>query len=167
MFRVAKPGASLFYHHRVRILDNVAIHPVAWLQRTEWKLRQEIVIDRESTHQTNPLMFTPVDERLYWLFKGERPRLPAKRPIPLPTIWRLPQRGHESWHPCPSLEEIPRRCLESVGLPGSVVLDPFGGSMVVSRVALDMGYEAIGVEVRQDYVTRARRENGWSRSVIA
>jgi len=160
MFRVAKPGASLFYHHQVRILDNVAIHPLTWLQKTEWKLRQEIVIDRESTHQNNPKMFGPVDERLYWLFKGERPTLPG-RSISLPTVWRLPQRGPVSWHPVPFLEEIPRRCLESVGSPGAVVLDPFGGSMVAPRVALEMGMEAIGVEIRSDYVERAAKENGW------
>lgn len=106
-------------------------------------------------------MFSPVDERVWWLFKGDRPRLPD-RSIRLTTVWRLPERGPESWHPCPFLEVVVRRCLEAVGTPDSVVLDPYGGSMVVPRVALRMGLDAIGVEIRQDYVERALLENGWS-----
>lgn len=160
LFRVAKAGATLFYHHRVRILDNVAIHPLEWLLKSDWKLRQEIVIDRESTHQHNPRMFAPVDERLYWLFKGDKPTLPG-RPISLPTVWRMRQRGRQSWHPCPLLPEIPKRCLEAVGIPGQTVLDPFGGSMVVPRIALELGFNSIGVDIREDYVDRTASENGW------
>lgn len=162
LFRVARVGASLFFHHKLRQLDNELLHPLDFLRRTNWTIRQEIVIDRESTHQNNPRYFTPTaDERLFWMVKGRVPKLP-RRPINLPTLWRLPQRGPESWHPCPLLPEIVRRCLEAVGFEGAVVLDPFAGSAVVPRVALEMGMDAIGVEIRPDYVERAARENGWS-----
>ena len=162
MFRVLKPGGSAFVHMKVRTVDNVAQHPVALLCGSEFTFRQEIVIDKTSSHNHNPTLFTPVDERLLWVVKGHRPKLPD-RPINMPTVWRLPERGPESWHPCAFIDEIPRRCLEAVGLPGAVVLDPFGGSMVTCRVALEMGMEAIGVEIRPDYVERAAKENGWSR----
>ena len=41
------------------------------------------------------------------------------------------------------------------------MLDPFGGSMVTCRLAVEMGFEPIGVEIREDYVDQAARENGW------
>ena len=166
MFRVLKPGGSLLLHQKVRTIDNKIIHPITMLNETEFTIRQEIVIDKISSHNNNAKLFVPVDERLYWLVKGVRPNLPD-RPIRLPTVWRLPQRGPTSWHPAPFISAIPRRCLESLGFPGAVVLDPFGGSMVVPRVALEMGFEAIGVEIREEYVKRASRENGWATATPA
>ena len=44
--------------------------------------------------------------------------------------------------------------------PGDTVLDPFAGSGTVIFTALDMGREAIGVEVYQPYVDKLREQLG-------
>ncbi|MBE3576898.1 MAG: ParB N-terminal domain-containing protein [Limnochordales bacterium] len=161
LYRVAKPGASLFYNHKVRQRGGTIIHPLDWLRSPEnpWTLRQEIIWDRGSTHNHSPKLFWPHDERIYWLTKGQ-PVLPD-RPIGMPTVWSFPGPIPGTWHPAPFPEELPRRCLEAVGRPGIVVLDPFGGSMTTCAVAQKMGYESIGVDINPEYVERARRERGW------
>jgi DNA modification methylase len=167
LYRVAKPGASLFYNHKVRQRMGTIIHPLDWLRSPEnpWTLRQEIIWDRGSTHNHSPKLFWPHDERIYWLTKGQ-PVLPD-RPIGMPTIWSFPGPIPNTWHPAPFPEELPRRCLQAVGRPGIVVLDPFGGSMATCAVAQSMGYESIGVDVNPEYVERARRERGWTISSAA
>ncbi len=159
LYRVARPGASLFYNHKTRTREGMLIHPMAWLGRVGgWTLRQEIVWDREVTHNHSATLFWPVDERVYWLTKG-KPRLEG--PIGMPTVWRFHGPRPHTWHPAPFVEELPRRCLEAVGRPGIVVLDPFAGSCTTLKAAAGMGYEAIGVDRCAEYLERAKVENGW------
>ena len=42
-FRVAKWGGSLFYNHKVRQRKGEIVHPMDWLRKTEWTIRQEII----------------------------------------------------------------------------------------------------------------------------
>jgi len=162
LYRVAKPGASFFYNHKCRQRDGRVIHPMDWIRHPDnpWILRQEIVWDRGSTHNHSPALFWPEDERIYWMTKG-RPVIPEGG-IAQPSVWRLFGPVPNTWHPAPFSDELPKRCLQAIGRPGIVVLDPFGGSMTTCKVALAMGYEAIGVDVCAEYVNRAKGENGWN-----
>lgn len=160
LYRVARPGASLFYNHKTRTKDGVLQSPLFWLQHVKgWTLRQEIVWDREVTHNHSASLFWPVDERIYWFTKG-KPTL-GPEPIGMPTVWRFHGPQPHTWHPAPFVEELPRRCLQAVGRPGAVVLDPFAGSCTTLKVATDMGYKAIGVDICTDYLERARAHHGW------
>ncbi len=154
--RVAKDGASLFYNHKVRQKEGTIIHPITWLlsQRNPWVIRQEIIWDRTSTHNHCSVLFWPHDERIYWLTKG-KPILPEDS-IGESTIWRFHGPTPNTWHPAPFSEELPKRCLEAIGRPGIVVLDPFGGSMTTCRVASAMGYESIGVDLNKEYIEKVR-----------
>jgi DNA modification methylase/ParB-like chromosome segregation protein Spo0J len=166
LYRVAEPGASLFYNHKVRQRAGEIIHPLDWLRNdlNPWLLRQEIVWDRLSTHNHEPTLFWPHDERIYWLTKG-KPALPD-RSIGMPTVWRFHGPKPGTWHPAPFPEALPRRCLQAVGRPGVTVLDPFAGSCTTLKVALELGYDVIGVDVSAEYLERARRENGWTTTPI-
>ena len=164
MFRVAKDGASLFYNHKVKIKDGKAIHPMEWLGDVEddgnpWTLRQEIVWDRGSTHNHSAVLFWPHDERIYWMTKG-KPTLP-ERSIGMSTVWQFHGPVANTWHPAPFCEGLPKLCLEAVGRDGIVVLDPFAGSCTTLKIALEYGYDAVGVDVSREYLDRAAEENGW------
>lgn len=161
LYRVAKPGASLFYNHKVRNRKGQIIHPMDWLRSAgnPWLIRQEIVWDRGSTHNHNPALFWPEDERVYWLTKGA-PVLPD-RPIGIPSVWRFHGPVIDTWHPAPFAPELPQRCIEAIGRPGIVVLDPFAGSGTTLKVALDYGYDAIGVDLSAEYLANAAMQNGW------
>lgn len=164
MYRVARDGASLFYNHKVRVERGHAIHPMMWVgdKRNPWVLRQEIIWDRGSTHNHNKSLFWPHDERIYWMVKGHRPALP-NRSVRDTTIWRFHGPVAHTWHPAPFPPELPRRCLMAVGDEGAVVLDPFAGSCTTLKVAIEeFGYAAIGVDTSEEYLERAKRENGWT-----
>ncbi len=162
LYRVAKPGASFFYNHKVRIREGCAIHPMAWIGRSDnpWTLRQEIIWDRGSTHNHSPTLFWPHDERIYWMTKGT-PKLPD-HPIGLPTVWSFHGPIANTWHPAPFSEELPRNCLQAVGTEGITVLDPFAGSCTTIAVALELGYDAIGIDIAAEYLKRAAEERGWT-----
>lgn len=160
LYRVARPGASLFYNHKTRTREGVLLHPLTWLARVKgWTLRQEIVWDREVTHNHAATLFWPVDERIYWLTKG-RPSLYGAS-VGMPSVWRFHGPQPYTWHPAPFPEELPRRCLLAIGGKGLVVLDPFAGSCTTVKGAAEMGHEAIGVEQKAEYLARAREEYGW------
>ena len=162
LYRVAKPGASLFYNHKIRSVHGEIVHPMDWLrdERNPWMLRQEIVWDRGSTHNHSATLFWPEDERVYWMTKG-KPTLPD-RPVGMSTVWRFHGPVVDTWHPAPFAEELPKRCIMAVGRTGITVLDPFAGSCTTLKVALEYGYDAIGVDVCAEYLARAAEENGWT-----
>ena len=159
LYRVAKPRASLFYNHKVRQQDGAIIHPMEWLAKSDWTIRQEIIWDRGSTHNHNPYLFWPEDERIYWLVKGKP--IIADGGVGQSTVWRFHGPIAGTWHPAPFSEELPRRCLQAVGFEGALVLDPFGGSMTTCIVASEMGMRSIGVDVNPEYIEKVKKEYGW------
>ena len=64
------PGGSLFYNHKVRYFDGNAIAPWAWLPKTKWHIREEIIWNRGSGPEISGYRFIQTDERIYWLCKG-------------------------------------------------------------------------------------------------
>jgi len=172
-YRVAKPGTSLFYNHQVRQKEGEMVHPLDWLRSPDnpWLLRQEIIWDRESTHNHCSFLLWPHDERIYWMTKG-KPTLPedglqepgkdSEHDKKRSTIWRFHGPEPNTWHPAPFPPELPRRCLKLIGLPNIVVLDPFGGRMTTCQVASELGYRSIGIDINPVYIERAKEENGWT-----
>jgi len=163
LYRVAKDGASFFYNHKIRQNQGKIIHPIDWLRSSPWIIRQEIIWDRGSTHNHCAQLFWPIDERIYWLTKG-KPRLPDK-PIGFPTIWRIFGPVPNTWHPAPFSNDIPKRCLDALGWPGAVILDPFGGSMTTCYVAQKMGYQSIGVDSNEEFIRQAIKTHGWRNKI--
>ena len=47
IYRTIKPGGSFFYNHKCRWDKGDMIHPIVWLTKTKWVLRQEIIWDRK------------------------------------------------------------------------------------------------------------------------
>ena len=46
IFRIIKPGGSFFYNHKIRWQQGEMLHPMDWLRKTKWIVRQEIIWDR-------------------------------------------------------------------------------------------------------------------------
>jgi site-specific DNA-methyltransferase (adenine-specific)/site-specific DNA-methyltransferase (cytosine-N4-specific) len=79
------------------------------------------------------------------------------------TIWRIPTNGNGYGHLAVFPEELVRQCMFAGSRPGDYVLDPFLGSGTVGVVARDHGREFVGIELKDDYVSMARRRIGdWS-----
>lgn len=160
LYRVASDGASFFYNHKPRQSDGKVIHPMDWIRddSNPWTLRQELVWDRKATHNHCPTIFWPVDERVYWLTKGD-PDIPDDG-TGMKSVWTFHGPKPDTEHPAPFPDELPRRCIEAVACEDDVVLDPFGGSFTTCEVAAKLGYESIGVDIESEYVEEKQQSWG-------
>ena len=69
LFRVTKSGGSAFYNHKVRWVHGSLFHPLEWVLRSKWNIRQEIIWDRALAANMRGWRFWQIDERIYWLYK--------------------------------------------------------------------------------------------------
>ena len=183
MFRIMSPNGSLFYNHKNRTKvprkgtngsmtkeSGVFIHPTDWLKRTHFRIKQELVWNQKSSHQQNTAMFTPVDERVFWLYK------PAIRPTPggakptgspatgahitTPTVIEV-RKASRDLHPSPFPQAIVNAVLKPFLAPGrfpdrrALVMDPHAGSGTTGMVALLHGANVILVDVSDNYLDAA------------
>ena len=151
MLRLLRPDGALFYNHKWRVreglMDTTPQDIVAG-----FPVRQIIIWDRRNSPNVNLGYFMPTYEVIYMLAK------PACRLHPdmvgLGAVWRIVPESPANRHPAPFPEELPRRCLAAVG--SGPVLDPFLGSGTTAVVAERLGYDWIGIEQSEEYVTMAR-----------
>lgn len=149
LFRVTKEGGSLFYNHKVRIKNGVAIHPLEWVLKSDWILKQEITWDMGGSANCDKIRFFPFSERIYWLVKN--PKTKVQNDLRLSDIWRVVpthKRG-EIGH----IAVMPDRIVENIlsSIDADLVYDPFMGSGTTARVCVKMGKKFIGSEVSSDY----------------
>jgi site-specific DNA-methyltransferase (adenine-specific) len=137
-------GGSVFYNHKPRYKDFVCTLPTDWILKTYLKLRQEIIWDRTSGPNVDPIKFFSTTERVYWLFKGARPRYFNPEAARYKEVW--PILPDVNPHPAPFPEEIALRCVMACSRPGELVVDPYVGSGTTLRVARKLGRRAIGIE---------------------
>jgi modification methylase len=157
IFRITKPGGSFFYNHKIRWERGRLLHPMDWLRKTKWIIRQEIIWDRMIAANIRGWRFWQVEERIYWLYKpkgnhyiGEE--LKPKHAL-LTSIWRFPPE-RENPHPAPFPLALPVRCIFSVmdGKKGGLVIDPYCGSGTTLVAAKILGHNFIGIDISKEYV---------------
>ncbi len=161
IYRVTKPGGSFFYNHKTRWQRGIMSHPIEWLSKTKWTIRQEIIWDRMIAANIRGWRFWQIDERIYWLYKpiGNNQigkELNSKHAL-LTSIWRFtPERNNG--HPAPFPLVLPARAISSV-LDGSkgVVLDPYAGSGTTLVATKLLGCDYIGIEISKKYVEQAEQ----------
>ena len=116
--------------------------PIIWHRK---KALPEAVKDRPQHSYENIFMF--VKGRFYHFDRD-----PLKGKELDEDIWDITARtksGKINTAPFP--DELVERCL-SIGCPkGGTVLDPFVGSGTTVRVALQLGYNAIGIELNEEF----------------
>lgn len=154
-YRIVKSTGSIFYNHKIRRRECKAIHPMTWLQKTEWILMSQIIWDRGSTHNhQKSKTFWNVDELIFWMAK-DSPYF-DERFAKLSTVWRF-SFGVNSKHPAPFPETLPLRCINATTKKGDIVLDPFFGSGTVAIAALNLERNFIGCEISEPYFNIAKK----------
>jgi hypothetical protein len=142
-FRVAKFGASLFLHRQLQndlIMGSYSFVSGYYLSQ-QWMVRQEIIWDSGRSRDQFPGYFYPVDERIYWLTKGD-PILPKNR-LGASSIWR-PYNPDGRYLPL-SLDEITKRSIEALGWVGMTILFPGSGYAKSLDLAFASGCNVIGM----------------------
>ncbi len=159
IFRVTKPGSSFFYNHKTRWTQGKMIHPIEWIQKTKWTIRQEIIWDRMIAANIRGWRFWQIDERIYWLYKpidGNKigKELKSKHAL-LTSIWRFPPE-RKNGHPAPFPLVLPARIIYSIlDDEKGVVLDPYAGSGTTCLAAKLLGSNYIGIDISKEYVKDA------------
>jgi len=157
IFRITKPGGSFFYNHKIRWERGKLLHPMDWLRKTKWIIRQEIIWDRMIAANIRGWRFWQVEERIYWLYKPKGNHYIGKELKPkhalLTSIWRFPPE-RENPHPAPFPLALPVRCIFSVmdEKKGGLVIDPYCGSGTTLVAAKILGHNFIGIDISKEYV---------------
>jgi DNA modification methylase len=73
------------------------------------------------------------------------------------AIWTIPSIGWKGVHSSAMSERLVKNCLLLSCPPGGVVLDPFGGSGTVSKVAKELGLRSIYIDRHLPFVMEARQ----------
>jgi len=161
LYRVIKPGGSFFYNHKIRWEKGVMLHPMDWLRKTKWVIRQEIIWDRMIAANLRGWRFWRVEERIYWLYKPKDNNLIGEelksRHALLTSIWRIPPEK-DNPHPAPFPIELPTRIIFSIfdDEKGKVVIDPYCGSGTTLVAAKLLGHHFIGIDISEEYVEFAK-----------
>jgi len=156
IFRITKPGGSFFYNHKLRWEKGQMFHPMDWLTKTKWIIRQEIIWDRMIAANIRGWRFWQVEERIYWLYKPKGKNLIGEELKPkhalLTSIWRFPPES-ENIHPAPFPIELPARIIYSImDEKHGIVLDPYCGSGTSLVAAKILGNDFIGIEISEEYI---------------
>jgi DNA modification methylase len=158
LFRITKPGGSLFYNHKHRWIDGSFLNPFTWISKTNWTIKQEIVWDRAIAANMRGWRYWQVDERIYWLYKPNGNYLIGSelesKHAKLSSIWRIKPEPRTKAHPAPYPIELPTRIIYSIlnSTPG-IVLDPFCGSGTTLVAAKLLGHKYLGIDISPEYVT--------------
>lgn len=156
IFRIAKPGGSFFYNHKIRWEIGQMLHPIDWLRKTKWVIRQEIIWDRMIAANIRGWRFWQVEERIYWLYKPIGKRLIGEELKPrhalLRSIWRF-QPEQKNPHPAPFPLALPIRAIYSImDERKGVAIDPYCGSGTTLVSAKILGCDYIGIEISEEYI---------------
>ena len=159
IFRITKQGGSFFYNHKTRWTRGKMLHPMEWLQKTKWTIKQEIIWDRMIAANIRGWRFWQIDERIYWLYKpidGNKigKELKSKHAL-LTSIWRFPPE-RKNGHPAPFPLVLPTRIIYSIlDDKKGVILDPYVGSGTTCLAAKLLGSNYIGIDISKEYVKDA------------
>jgi len=156
VYRITKPGGSFFYNHKIRWEKGVLIHPMSWLSKSVWVIKQEIIWDRMIAANIRGWRFWQVEERIYWLYKPIGSKLIGKelesRHAKLTSIWRIRPEPNTD-HPAPFPLALPTRAIYSIlgENKGFAVLDPYCGSGTTLVAAKLLGHHYIGIDISPEY----------------
>ncbi len=157
LYRIIKPGGSFFYNHKLRWEKGIMLHPMDWLRKTKWLIRQEIIWDRMIAGNIRGWRFWQVEERIYWLYKPEGNNLIGKelksKHALLTSIWRIPPENNNP-HPAPFPIALPARIIYSImdDKKEGIIIDPYCGSGTTLVAAKILGHHYIGIDISSEYV---------------
>ncbi len=161
IYRVTAPGGHIFYNHKLRWMNGKMIHPMEWLSKTNWDIRQEIIWNRIIAANIQSWRFWQVDDRIYWMQKGitKGQKLQSKH-AKLSSIWKIvPERNFKDEHPAPFPIALPTRCISAMEIPERKlnVLDPYAGIGTTLVSANYLGHSYLGIDISPEYATVAQQ----------
>ena len=162
--RTIKPGGSFFYNHKIRWEKGIMIHPIEWIIKSDWVIKQEIVWDRTIAANIRGWRFWQTEERIYWLYKpisknDYGTELFSKHAL-LTSVWRFRPEMDKSTannHPAPFPVELPLRCIYSIldDNTNQLIIDPYMGSGTSGVACKFLGHNYFGIDISISYINLA------------
>ena len=147
-------GGSMFYNHKPRIKNGVCTHPLEWVLKSNFILKQEIVWKNRSQN-FDKIRFYPFTERVYWLVKNPKTKLHNK--VGLSDVWEFKNVKRHKVHKATFPIDMPKAiisCFEDAKL----ILDPYMGIGTTAKAVLELNKEDgkqrdfIGFEIDKLYI---------------
>lgn len=155
-YRVLKPNGSMFYNHKVRIKNGLAIHPLQWVLKSKFLLKQEITWDMGKSANCDKIRFFPFSERIYWLVKDSKTKINNVNNLS-DVIRCVPiNKRNETGHIAVMPETISDILLDSI-IDCHTVLDCFLGSGTTGVSAVKHNMNFIGIEIDLKYFEIAKQ----------
>lgn len=152
--RILKPSGSLFYNHKDIIYKGLIVPP-KWVY--DFKVRQQIIWDRQSSCMVDPHYFMPANEWIYWIVKDEKRVFFDKEKSAFRTnIWRM--NTDKNPHPAPFPYIMAANIINCCSKEGDIVYDPFMGSGTTAIASVKLGRQYIGSEISGKYVQMANEK---------
>src|ERR1035437_6136806 len=113
IFRITKPTGHFFYNHKVRYVEGLMIHPMDWIRKSKWTIREELIWKRAIASNIRGWRFWQVEERIYWLQKEAGPGLELQpKDARMTSVWTFPaENGKKNLHPAPFPLVLPSRII--------------------------------------------------------
>lgn len=157
LYRVVKDGGSVFYQHADRMLDGSMISPLQWLHGSPFKIRQQVVWDKQRTHRWDGFYFAPSHEYVFWLTKGVFPTTRYRESIRRRrSVWDIAATSDRD-HPAVYPVALATACVEAVSSVGDVVLDCYMGIGSTGLACIETGRHFIGIERDATYFAIAQQ----------
>ena len=152
--RILKPSGSLFYNHKDIIYKGLIVPP-KWVY--DFKVRQQIIWDRQSSCMIDPHYFMPANEWIYWIVKDEkRVFFDKEKSVFRTNIWRM--NVDKNPHPAPFPYIMAANIINCCSKEGDIVYDPFMGSGTTALASIKLGRHYIGSEISEKYVSMANEK---------
>lgn len=155
LYRVIRPGGSVFYQHQDRCWAGQMISPLQWLYQSPFLVRQQLVWVEGQTQQWDGAYFPPVHQYVFWLTRGALAGRPAALGAVWTSVWTIKPTRHPD-HPAPFPAEVARRCILTASEIGDLVLDPCAGMAQTGIAAVQLGRRFLGIERQPAFVSAAR-----------
>lgn len=156
-YRILKNNGYVFYNHKVRIKNGKAIHPLEWILKTKFILKQEITWDMGKSANCDKIRFFPFSERIYWLTKNSKIKIYNK--LHLSDVWRVvpTNKRKDTKHIAVMPIEIVDNILDSIPYKDKlIVFDSFMGTGTTGVSAINHNMDFIGMEIDENYFNIAK-----------
>lgn len=151
--RILKPSGSLFYNHKDIIYKGLIVPP-KWVY--DFKVRQQIIWDRQSSCMIDPHYFMPANEWIYWIVKDEKKVFFDKsQSIFRTNIWRM--NVDKNPHPAPFPEIMAGNIIKCCSKENDIIYDPFMGSGTTAIQSIKQKRKYIGSEISEKYIDMANK----------
>ena len=147
---------SIMYNHKVRIKGGKMIHPLEWLSKSKFVIKQEVTWWQKKGANVDKIRFFPFSERIYWMTKSTKTKMKNNDCIQDVIDFTPTHKRKDTGHPAVMPHEIAEILIKPFN-DSAIVLDPFMGVASTGVACKKLGRKFIGIELDKSYFDIAKK----------